>query len=468
MRIIQVLVLWAAYSFFAHAMDVLEPAIELTNFSPQMANVHRKLHKGIKELQTQVLQNTKQKNDQFDGSILSIDFPFLIDFDTMLGGGDESEIYLAQDIKDNSKCIARILLERALPIRDPLKKVDSERKILEYLKIYRGSYIENSRPILVMDYIPGINLTHPSMKKRPLILKAIIAKEILVAAQNFYKQGAFHRDIKLSNMHVDVVDNWPVVHFVDFGHSCRKEEADRVFCGTPYMQAPEAFTKSRPKYDYGQEMQAVGKAMAFFLTANDVEAHYLQIATLDWCRHNIGFEGCEKCSHLEFLRACDDLFIKRYFEVYKQHQIVLYKLFKELHDTILELTEPKAAERPSPERVDAIIKKLNELESPLKLEPIRKVLDLGSVTPQFLTKSPKESPKTPTTPPAERKTQSLGRSPDSRKSSPKIRPSESVSGLTSPPATPPAERQRQSLGTEAKSSPRIRTSLKGSPKTSSS
>lgn len=357
-------------SFVAHTMDPAETPKDLKNICDEMLIIHRKIHNEILNLDKKCI---KQSHDHFaEGSQSEVrkNFPFYINDNIFLGSGEESDVYTGVDSRDGSKCVFRILSEKKILPQDKRAKFENEVKILSSLGVLKGClYIEHeTSPILVINYAPGFKLDSPNVQMLSFGLKAIIAKEIVIAVQNFYKSGFFHRDIKLDNLHVAVIDNWPVVGLIDFGRTCHIVNATKDMTGAPFMLPPEAFNKPWPTYNYAYEIHSVGRAMAFFLSHPHAEGYYAKKSSPDWCRHEMAFEACIVCNKEEFLLACEGFFSRRDFEDYKIHKN-FYIFISVLRDSVLWMTEPRASDRPSPEQTDLLIEKLNTLEISLKEIP---------------------------------------------------------------------------------------------------
>lgn len=368
-----IIFLLAAFYFLnAYAMDAVQSPDAIT-LSTSMAQEHRKIHQAIKALKNRIL---KKSPKAFTSNLASAesDSVFDVDFEQLLGEGEESQIYLAQLAKNDQPFLAaRIFKTRHIKSDKFQAKIAYERRLLEYLEIFYGESTitieDTNRTVFFIKYLPGMVMNNrEALISLPLLLKAIIAKEILVTTVELYKRKVFHRDLKLSNMHLDIVNGWPVVHLLDFGHACFIEDATNEFYGTPFMQPPEAFYKNRPTHSFEYAMYTAGKAMAHFLTSLDVEEYYIKKPRFSYCRHKIDYQGCVDCSFLEFLKSHRDIFINTDIDDYRKN----FKFIDEVLDTILWLCESDAKKRPSFLDVNHKIARLTELERPLKNKPLHK------------------------------------------------------------------------------------------------
>ncbi len=117
-------------------------------------------------------------------------------------------------------------------------------------RIYELGYLDDQSPFLVMEKVAGEMLTQMLARYRlPVLLACEIARELLETLDAIHAAGLLHRDVKPSNMMIDMCPSAPVLlRLLDFGVGkfLRADEAElpELTCkgellGTPLYMAPE-------------------------------------------------------------------------------------------------------------------------------------------------------------------------------------------------------------------------------------
>ncbi|KAJ6254716.1 serine/threonine-protein kinase [Anaeramoeba flamelloides] len=171
----------------------------------------------------------------------------LFDCQQFIGKGSFGRVYKGENRKTNEIVAIKIInLEKT---RDDLEDIQKETSILNqikspYLIKYYGSYTQDMRVWMVMEYLEGGSVRE-LMKPGPLSESCIVVilHSILLGLEYFHGQGKMHRDIKADNI---LVSGEGSVKICDFGVSGDLSECTtkpNSFVGTPFWMAPEVIRK---------------------------------------------------------------------------------------------------------------------------------------------------------------------------------------------------------------------------------
>ena len=186
-----------------------------------------------------------------------------------LGRGKYSEVYEGANLKNNQKCVIKILK----PVR--IEKQYREVKILQTL--YGGPNIvklydilkdpSTKTPALIFEYIPNIETKVLARKFNHLDIRLYIYK-ILEALEFSHMHGIMHRDVKPLNIVIDH-DNRDL-RLIDWGLAdyYKPDTEYNVRVASRYYKGPELLVEDK-KYNYSLDMWAVGCTMAGFLFKKD-------------------------------------------------------------------------------------------------------------------------------------------------------------------------------------------------------
>lgn len=204
-----------------------------------------------------------------------------------LGGGGFSSVYLVRNaLIPELKCALKVLeLEKdALQSR---ARFEQEARIVASLKaphiaaVRDYGHLDDGRPYLLAAYIEGDDLSEVVAARGRLSTEATwaVAHCVLQALIVVHRAGILHRDVKPSNLLVDLSPpNGAVAHLTDFGVAkvldalaspvgpgVRTEGG--LLIGTPGYAAPEVFLG---KPDYRSDLFSLGMTMATMLRGRPV------------------------------------------------------------------------------------------------------------------------------------------------------------------------------------------------------
>ncbi|KAJ1722355.1 kinase that interacts with cdc31p [Coemansia erecta] len=178
----------------------------------------------------------------------------------LIGRGAYGVVYRATDTATNAVVAIKIL---NLDSEDDFTDMQREINLLSQLHSphiaqYYGSFIEESRMWIVMEYASGGSI-HKLMRPGAIAEAYIstIMYGVLLALDYLHESGIMHRDVKAANV---LVTDQGVVQLCDFGvarqviHASAKSYS---FVGTPYWMAPEVIQNGQV-YDTKADIWSLG------------------------------------------------------------------------------------------------------------------------------------------------------------------------------------------------------------------
>ena len=186
-----------------------------------------------------------------------------------LGRGKYSEVFEGANLKNNEKCVIKILK----PVR--IEKQYREVKILQTL--YGGPNIVKlydilrepctKTPSLVFEYIPNIETKVLARRFNNMDIR-LYTYMILEALEYSHEHGIMHRDVKPLNIVIDHEQR--DLRLIDWGLAdfYKPDQEYNVRVASRYYKGPELLCEDK-KYNYSLDMWAVGCTLAGFLFKMD-------------------------------------------------------------------------------------------------------------------------------------------------------------------------------------------------------
>lgn len=141
-----------------------------------------------------------------------------------VGQGGMGEVWLAQQTQPVKRRVAVKLIRPGMGSKAFLARFEQERQALAMMdhpniaKVYDAGVATNGAPYLVMEFVPGEQLTNYCDKSR---LSPKDRLELFVpicqAIQHAHQKGIVHRDLKPANILITMVDGKAVPKIIDFG-----------------------------------------------------------------------------------------------------------------------------------------------------------------------------------------------------------------------------------------------------------
>ncbi len=141
-----------------------------------------------------------------------------------IGEGAFGDVYLAEQTAPFRRRVALKVIKPGMDTRQVIARFRAERQAMAMLdhpniaSVFDAGTTESGRPYFVMEYVPGEPLTR-FCKRMDLDTDARLRLFLRVcnAIQHAHQKGIIHRDVKPSNVLVEVVGEEPVPKVIDFG-----------------------------------------------------------------------------------------------------------------------------------------------------------------------------------------------------------------------------------------------------------
>jgi serine/threonine protein kinase len=323
----------------------------------ELKRIQKKIASG--ETITRLPSNTKLMTFHNTGT------SFLVREKEMAEGGG-GKIYPAYNLKDLSLVLAK------------MPKYDHTSKIVLHCEIERmreldilldAGISESVGPVLIMEYT-GVSLDRILNFSMTNILKYTICSRIYIAVDEIHKKGYIHRDIKLSNIVLSIVD-YHIVRLVliDHGCTCPIGTPAAELIGTEIFQPAEMFSPARPAYSEQTDLFAASMASADLLGAGSLTLAY---ECESKCEHDKLPYECKPCAYDHFVRSCPHL---QQFRDGSHHD----KFFTRLTEVIFWCCKTDPKDRPEPGDIADIISDFIEYEKEIMPEPVEELVGLDDV-----------------------------------------------------------------------------------------
>jgi eukaryotic-like serine/threonine-protein kinase len=158
--------------------------------------------------------------------------------------------------------------------REVMARFESERQALALMdhpaiaKVFDAGSTPAGRPYFVMEYVPGIPITHYcDQHKLTLRERLQLFFQVCEGVRHAHQKAIIHRDLKPSNVLVTEVDNRPAPKIIDFGIAKATSQpltentfATRLgaFIGTPEYMSPEQADPASDDVDTRADVYSLG------------------------------------------------------------------------------------------------------------------------------------------------------------------------------------------------------------------
>lgn len=192
---------------------------------------------------------------------------------SMIGRGGMGSVYLARRRVPYEQDVALKVAD--LRIGSGAARFDEERQVLADLhhpgiaKLLDGGVLDDDRPYLVMEYVPGEHIDDFAEKHKLRVMERVqLWLKVCEAVGSAHERGIIHRDLKPSNILVTAERS---VVVVDFGLARRWEQDSGLtrtatILGTPEYMAPEQASGRKQQTLPATDVYALGAVLYTLLT----------------------------------------------------------------------------------------------------------------------------------------------------------------------------------------------------------
>ena len=199
-----------------------------------------------------------------------------------IGRGGMGQVWLAEQTSPVKRKVALKLIKTGLYDDEVLKRFQMERQSLAIMdhpaiaKVFDAATTPDGQPYFVMEYVPGIPITHYCDEKRLTIRERLeLFIKVCEGVQHAHQKAVIHRDIKPANILVQEVDGKATPRIIDFGlakavstgmtgESLHTRAGS--FLGTPGYMSPEQADPSAQDVDTRTDVYSLGAVLYVLLT----------------------------------------------------------------------------------------------------------------------------------------------------------------------------------------------------------
>ena len=199
-----------------------------------------------------------------------------------LGSGGMGVVYKAEQKEPVRRTVALKIIKLGMDTREVVARFDNEKQALAVMghpniaKVLDAGATKSGRPYFVMEYVPGVPITHFCDKHRLTIKQRLeLFIPVCSAVQHAHQKGVIHRDLKPSNVLLEVQDGKAIPKIIDFGIAKATDQrlAERTlfteqgrFIGTPEYMSPEQAETSGLDVDTRTDIYSLGVMLYELLT----------------------------------------------------------------------------------------------------------------------------------------------------------------------------------------------------------
>lgn len=141
-----------------------------------------------------------------------------------IGEGGMGTVYVAEQTDPVRRQVALKVIKLGIHSKDILARFESERQALALMnhpniaRILDAGTTDDGEPFFVMELVKGVPIIKHCQESNQGIRGRIeLFKAVCDAIHHAHQKGIMHRDIKSSNVLVEMVDDQPTVKVIDFG-----------------------------------------------------------------------------------------------------------------------------------------------------------------------------------------------------------------------------------------------------------
>jgi eukaryotic-like serine/threonine-protein kinase len=200
-----------------------------------------------------------------------------------LGEGGMGQVWLAEQTSPVRRTVALKLIRSGVYDQLVMKRFQAERQSLAIMdhptiaKVFDAGATPQGQPYFVMEYVPGLPITHYCDEKKLRIEDRLeLFIQVCEGVQHAHQKAIIHRDLKPANILVTEVDGKPVPRIIDFGLAkptmpqLDGEMFTQVghFVGTPGYMSPEQADPSAEDIDTRTDVYSLGAVLYVLLAGS--------------------------------------------------------------------------------------------------------------------------------------------------------------------------------------------------------
>ncbi|MHC4108896.1 MAG: serine/threonine protein kinase [Planctomycetota bacterium] len=230
-----------------------------------------------------------------------------------IGQGAFGDVYVAEQAQPVRRTVALKIVKLGMDTKQVVARFEAERQALALMdhphiaKVYDAGATELGRPYFVMELVPGRPITEYCDEQRlPIKLRLRLFLEVCDAIQHAHQKGIIHRDVKPSNIIVELVGDRAVPKVIDFGiaKATGYSLTERTLftdhgqlIGTPEYMSPEQAEVSGRNVDTRTDIYSLGVVLYELMTGTlPFEPTTLRSGTIDEIQRKIRQEHPAKPS----------------------------------------------------------------------------------------------------------------------------------------------------------------------------
>jgi serine/threonine protein kinase len=192
----------------------------------------------------------------------------------LLGEGGMGQVWEAEQEKPVRRKVALKLIKWGMDTKAVVARFEAERQALALMnhpnvaKVFDAGATEQGRPYFVMELVKGESITKYCDRQRLTTKERLqLFMQVCEGVQHAHQKGIIHRDVKPSNILVQVEGDKPVPKIIDFGVAKATEQrlTERTvftefgqLIGTPEYMSPEQAEMTAQDIDTRTDVYSVG------------------------------------------------------------------------------------------------------------------------------------------------------------------------------------------------------------------